>query len=183
MAIPVAQFDVEHLQPGGETWTNRYLTDMPVGDAGAQALATSLANIHRSIMYSNFTLTRVRHATLAEGDDQYRIYNINAAGQVAGAGLPMMPLWCVVRVDFPAGLGRPSRKYLRGCLAEGNIEGSTLNATTITLITGNYAEDIAALSNIVDPQGEDLETGVVNNFMAMRQLRRGSKRKGTPVLG
>jgi hypothetical protein len=83
-------------------------------------------------------------------------------------------------VDFDvSGGGRPSRKYLRGALLEGDVNFMTLTSA-ITTPANTFADAIVAIGTIVDPQGNGFLDGVVWPAPQMRQLRRGSKKKITP---
>ena len=181
MAAPVAQIDIQKVL-GFETWTNRYLTDQAVGSQPAEDLATTIANAERGLYFSDIRINKIRIATLLENDDVFQVWDPNLAGNRTGTATDRLPLWNVVRIDFGAGLGRPSRKYLRGVLTEIDINGSSIASAIITGILTTYATAISNAAVIVDPQGSDLDGFSIPAAIAMRQMRRGSKRRSTPVI-
>lgn len=181
MAVPVAQIDIQKVM-GNEYWTNRYLTDLAVGTSEVEALAMTIANAERLMLYSSVRIDKIRIATLTEGDDLFQTWDPNLVGARSTSGQFMLPLFNVVRIDFGAGLGRPSRKYLRGCLGEGDISGATLEPSFVTSYANPYGTTISSTAGIVDPQGSDLDGFSVSSAVGMRQLRRGSRRRTEPVL-
>lgn len=93
----------------------------------------------------------------------------------------MMPLFAVLRVDLTVVGSRPSRKYLRGVLAENNTDGPyNLVASAVTSFTNLYAAPLAGVAGLVDVDGEEITGAVVYPKVGMRQLRRGSKKKVIP---
>jgi len=163
----------------GEYWTNRYIiaaADM----AAATSIAIGLTNIERSISFAPILHTKVRVSDGQPGTDVYQITNINLFGLLAMSTNTFLPLFNVVRVDFnTAGGGRPSRKYLRGCLGENNVTFNSIDAAHITTINTNYTQPLIDLVGFVDVDGQEIVSGGCHPFVAMRQLRRGSKRKET----
>lgn len=178
----IAQIDVEKMALG-ETFTNRYLVDVEPGDLAAALLITAIVDAEKQMMYDNVTFIRARHSTLAEGDDEYTMTILSGSGARGLGSDHLLPLFNVVRIDFQPTAGRPSRKYLRGCIAEGDVDGHLFIAGYEAGHAAGYISSITGQAHIVDPQGDDLVTGKMWPFVAMRQLRRGSKRRATPVLG
>lgn len=181
MGVPVAQIDVEKSY-NGEFWTNRYLVDIAPNAAGAPALISAIVAAERTCHYSAVFFTKVRHRTLAVGDDDFSTTQIGYFGTRAIGTEALIPLFNVVRVDFSVGDGRPSRKYLRGCITETDFQGDVLTGTILSGIMPQYINGIVAIQNVVDPQGDDLVSGQVILQVAMRQLRRGTRRRSGPVL-
>lgn len=181
MAAPVAQIDIQKVM-GNEYWTNRYLTDLAVGTAEAEALATLIAEAEQDFLYNVVTIDKIRIATLTPGDDVFQVWNPALVGTRTFSAGTLLPLFNVVRIDFGAGLGRPSRKYFRGALAEVDVDGNVLTNTFRTGPAAAYATAIADAPNIVDPQGSELIGFSVSIPIGMRQLRRGSRRRSEPVL-
>lgn len=182
MPAPASQIDIEHSF-GAETWTNRYLVSALPASGTSGLLISAIVAAHRAILFNTITVTRVRHATIAESDDDYTITPINLAGQRSITSNDMLPLFCTARVDFSTGLGRPSRKYLRGVLGEADYGLAGIGSTFITGFGAAYIAAILAEDEIVDPQGETFLTGSMSVPVQMRQLRRGSRRSTEPVLG
>lgn len=182
MPAPVGQFDIEHSF-AGNTWTNRYLTASLPADPDSVTLMDALVAAHRPILSSLALVTRVRHSSLADNDDDYIIKQYNLAGTYVIAGNSQLPLWCTARVDFNTTAGRPSRKYLRGAVAEVDIDNGVFTGVMIATRMPNYIAAILLLDAIVDPQGDTFLSGTLAPALQMRQLRRGTRRQATPVLG
>jgi len=162
----------------GRNWTNVYFVDVADG-AAAQTAANSFVTAERSFHLVEVLFTSARVDDNTPDTDIYDTFAINAFGQRTH-GSQIMPLWNTLRVDFnTAGSGRPSRKYYRGCLSEGDVDFLQLGAASVTEFqTG--ADAIAAVTSYVDVDGQDIINGEVYPFPQMRQLKRGSKKKITP---
>jgi hypothetical protein len=93
-----------------------------------------------------------------------------------------MPLFNVFRIDFGVSGGRPSRKYIRGPLNSTDNTSGAVTGTTITLLQNSYITPLLNMNVLCDPQGQAFVNGTAWPFVGMRQLRRGSKRKTTPVI-
>ncbi len=166
----------------GEYWTNRYIVS--AADLGA---ATTYAAFYydreRLIHSSNVLFTKYRVSDMDPMTDIYQIVQPNAYGSRAFGAQEYLPLFCVVRVDFTAvGGGRPSRKYLRTPIYEGDQLNGALAATYISFIETNYSNQLVLDTSFVDVDGQDLNSGQVFPKVGMRQLRRGSKRKLQPII-
>jgi hypothetical protein len=161
-----------------EYWTNRYFTSDPYTAAGDTIDA--LVAAHLPMLLNNCILTKVRVDDNVPDTDNFDTVGFNAAGTRTVGADHRYPLFNTVRVDFDvSGGGRPSRKYLRGALLEGDVNFTTLTSAIITP-ANTFADAIVAIGTIVDPQGNAFLDGVVWPAPQMRQLRRGSKKKITP---
>ena len=165
---------------GGEYWTNRYLIiDASLEDA--VTTGTAIAEAERQVHYANVIFDKLRVSTVAIHDNVYQIVALGTTGMLT-ALTDYLPLWNVVRVDWNVnGGGRPSRKYLRLPVGEGNQNKGVLAPDVITFIENNYIAPIIDLGAMVDPQSASIIGGVVMPLIGMRQLRRGSKKK-KPVI-
>lgn len=168
----------------GEYWTNRYIVAAP-SLAEASAMGNAIVGIERAITHTSVLFTKYRASDGQPDTDIYQVYNVNDFGARVVSG-EMLALFNVARFDFNvAGGGRPSRKYMRGCLVESDVNFNALAVATITNFNADFATPMAALAGYVDIDGQEISDGQVYPFLAMRQLRRGSKRKapasGTPV--
>lgn len=166
---------------GTETWTNRYILSNPSVES-AILTAAAIVNAEEAVHCENVNFTRYRIADLDPSTDVFVIVPIGTTGEVPFEG-SFLPLWNVVRVDFPAGLGRPSRKYLRTPVLEDWQTDGVLETAVIASFNSNYGLVLGDIDEFVDVDGEPLGTGITHPNVAMRQLRRGSKRRATPVLG
>jgi hypothetical protein len=181
LPAPLAQVDIQKVL-GGEYWTNRYLISLAPGTTEAETCAMQIAEAERNLYPVSIRINRIRISTALEGDTVFQSWDPGYVGNRNPAPPFMLPLFCIVRVDFGAGLGRPSRKYLRGALHEDDVEGSALTQAFKNAVVNPYANTISGLACVVDPQGDDLNGFTVASLIGMRQLRRGSKRRATPVI-
>jgi hypothetical protein len=172
---------IEKFHAGtGEYWTNIYWTTAADGAAAGAAMDAIVA-AERPLYHSTVRVTKGRWDDGVEGSAVYgtSIYNQSGTSPLADV---LLPLFNVARVDFGvAGPGRPSRKYLRGVLTEAASDFTTLAAQVITMLT-TYGAAVVAQGTICDPQGQLFTQGFPWQAPAMRQLRRGSKKKDTPSL-
>lgn len=177
--MPLFSVDVQKFG-AGEYWTNRYIIDVADLDAGI-AVGEDIADLERVPLLASFVIEKYRVSSVVEGDDVYAIVPYEQAGLAFSDGFPL-PLFNVVRVDFAVGFGRPSRKYLRGCLSEGSIAGMNIETAVRGNIQTNYATPLAALPAYVDVDGQPITSATVFSAIHMRQLRRGSRRRTTPII-
>lgn len=162
----------------GRYWTNRYFTSDDWTAAGDTMDA--LVAAHRAILYDNNVITNIRVDDNVEETDNYDTVAVNLPGLRSGGGFALLPLFNVARVDFDVtGGGRPSRKYLRGCLAEGDASFTGLEAAMVTQLN-TFGDALIAIGTLVDPQGQAFLDAVPWPFVQMRQLKRGSKKKIIP---
>lgn len=163
----------------GEFWTNVYWLDHEtVAAALADGLAIIQAEQAASAAAVLFTRYRVDDAVIET--DNYQTVIVNQYGAVAADGNQLMPLFACLRVDFTVSGGRPSRKYFRGMLYESNVDGPfNLVPAFVTARQADLATNIAAVASYVDVDGQEITGGLVYPKVAMRQLRRGSKKKDT----
>lgn len=111
--------------------------------------------------------------------------NVIAIGGIGAIGSTTvaLPLFNVVRVDFRTSSGRPSRKYLRILLVPADVAGSGgILPSTVGYVTTDYSEPMALDTRFVDVDGEAFTGFTTYNMIAMRQLRRGSKRRLQPII-
>src|SRR5687768_17061270 len=168
-----ARIIVEFFNTGtAEYWTNRYFTSDAYTAAGTTIDA--LVAAHLPMLLNSCILTKVRVDDNVPDTDNFDTVSFNVTGTRAVGSDHMYPLFNTVRIDFDvAGGGRPSRKFLRAALLEGDVNFVTLQAGIITA-ANTFADAIVAIGTIVDPQGNDFIDGVVWPAPQMRQLRRGS---------
>lgn len=175
------QVDIEK-RLGSEFWTNVWQIEAP-DLANAVLTAGAIVSAERVAHSTAVTFTRHRVSSVAQGDGIYAITPIGLQGQ-ANTG-DLLPLFNTLRLDFTAPVGRPSRKYFRGCLGEAIISGDAVN-TSVFVGFANEVFDLfspdGTQTGVVDPQGEPLNAVVVWPFVQMRQLRR-SRRKRTNGAG
>jgi len=179
------QVDVEKSF-GGEFWTNRYVINSSTlenADEGADIIVARERIFHRE----SVQFTKVRTRTFVAGDDTYSSRPLSGSGEVPPSGA-LLPLFNVIRVDFPAeGGGRPSRKYYRigicaGDMADDFIVNNTILSLTESGLAGMIAELAGNATPFVDVDGQELSDPTAFATIAMRQLRKGSRRRTEPIL-
>jgi len=172
------QLEIEKVL-GGESWVNSYWLE---GDAISDVVsrANQIVAAERAVHHSSITFSKYNLRTGTVGDEVYITAPLNVLGLADFGGSGMMPLFVVARVDFQAEVGRPSRKYLRGCLSEGDVNFDLLDTGRREEIDDAYSEIVAAIAEFVDVDGDAIIAGTCNPKTGMRQLRRGSKKSNTP---
>ena len=162
----------------GEYWTNVYWLAGDIADAGSPAAA--IINAQRAVTLGGILFTKFRVDDGVKDTDVFITAPINQFGLRSTGGNEMVALFNTCRVDFAAGVGRPSRKYLRGVLHEDDVQFNTIKASTLDFVKTTYADVVAAVTAYEDVDAEDITGGTVFPFVQMRQLRRKNKKKTTP---
>ena len=163
----------------GEYWTNRYVVDTAnIGDAVTAALA--IIDAERAIHYNVINFTKARVSDSVQGTDLFTTIPIGAIG-LRNLASNLLPLFNVMRVDFPVGQGRPSRKYYRGVLSEEVVSFNDVTQAVADLIT-NVFDPLVDTLPLVDVDGQAWADAVPFLKVAMRQLRRGSRKRTQPVV-
>lgn len=181
--MPIYQIDIEksYSPTSGTTvyWTNVYhvnTADLASAITAGQSIVTLEKTIHSTA--TTFTKMRTRNtSTLAQAGT---ITPLTGTGGRSSSG--PLPLFNVFRIDFGVGSGRPSRKYIRGPLNGADNTSGAVTSTTVTTIQNSYIAPMLGLNVVTDPQGQPWVNGTVYPYVGMRQMRRGSKRKVTPVI-
>lgn len=75
--------------------------------------------------------------------------------QVPSDTLTLLPLWNVVRVDFPVANSRVNRKFYRTALLEGDVTSAQLDGDVATLMNSSL-DDLATSAPHRDEQGNGL---------------------------
>lgn len=173
------KIDIEKLL-GSEYWTNRYFVRTDTL-ANAVPQGQDIVDAERLIHSSLVTFTKLRASTADPENEEYTIVTLGVNGLYNQTDL--LPLFNCYRWDFTAVSGRPSRKYYRGCISQGDFGGDLLNITSPAFesaIEALFA--VGATGNgIVDPQEQLLTDAVRWPYIAMRQLRRGKRKRTEPV--
>lgn len=166
---------------GSEYWTNRYIL-AGSGLAALRPAADAIVAAERAIHYNPVVFVSYRISDTDPNTDAYISGLLGGTGALSSAEVNLMPLFAVVRVDFETGTGRPSRKFLRGCLAELDSMFHTIDSARVLHIFQNYATPLVNQEAFVDVDGGPIVAAVVSSQVGMRQLRRGSKRRTQPVI-
>lgn len=182
--MPRWQIDIEK-RLGQEFWTNVWNVDagnLQEAIGAAQDIILMEQAIHTS--YVTFTKARVR--TPVQGDFIFETIPINELGTIDPLGDSYLPLFNCVRVDFGVSASKPSRKYFRLPLLESQQTNGLLVGAFRLQVEQQIAQRLIALQTagtpLVDVDAQPLNGANVAIDVAMRQLRRGSKRKEKPVI-
>lgn len=177
--MSIFKVDIEK-QLGTEFWTNVYYVDAESLTA-AHAIGAEIVVAERGIHSNLVTFTKYRTSDMVPGTDQFITEPLNVQGAVA-ANSSLLPLFNVLRVDLGVGVGRPSRKYLRGVLYEDTVTFDTVDPAAVAVYDADYANDLEIIEELVDIDGQPIINVTVNPKVGMRQLRRGSRRATTPII-
>lgn len=176
--MPLYQVDVEK-QVGGEYWSNRYLFNVASLTEAAGKM-TAIVDAEAPLYHPDVRITKARASDFNPLTDNYSVVQYaRAGGRSAGS---LAPLFNVVRIDFNTGSGRPSRKYLRGVLFTGNLAPNFQVDPNLSPALSAYGTAILGLVGFCDPQMQAFTNAQVHPYVAMRQLRRGTKRKLKPII-
>jgi len=165
----------------GLFWTNRYILEL-TGISDGDTAAAAIIEAERAITIPDVDFTSYRISDMVVGTDIFRVVPVNESGERVIL-TQALPLFDVLRVDFGTDVGRPSRKYLRGVLAEGDQENyGELIVGSLAEFQTNYADAVLAVTEYVDVDGQAFVSAAPFSRVAMRQLRRGSRKRTEPVI-
>lgn len=164
---------------GSEYWINVYHASVP-DQAGAVDVANQVIAIERgahmvAVSFVNFRVRQVD--VLAQAGT---VYPIGLTGQVGNT--PYLPLFVVARVDFAVYTGRPSRKYMKFPISGSAVDNGNFTTAALGFYNTNYAEALEGVANLCDNNEQPFLSIKVNPTVGMRQLRRGSRKKETPII-
>lgn len=178
MAIYSVQLRQSHDVPGitRRKWSNVVFFDAPNANAAAAAgVGLWQAYLRNAVRVSVFCY-EVYATSLLSGDDDYTVQTVPNADQrgtiAVGAGEPYDPTVCV-SVTIRASAGRPSRKFWRPGLWEGDVQsGQAISPALVALVEAAWNNALGAVA-MVDPDGQALSAPVVARY-SRRQLGRES---------
>lgn len=166
-------------------WSNTYLVDSPDLDTVAATLS-DVANQESHLYLDNVQVTRVRASDTTPGTDVFTIHTANITGdRGTAADGDWLPLFNCFRVDCDvAGGGRPSRKYYRGPMLEGDQQAGFIDPGVISNIDTQAGQLITIFSTggcpWVDPDLQAVTAVHTQPKVQMRQLHRKRKKTVTP---
>ena len=168
---------------GAEYWTNTYTLKADTLTDANTALSTVL-DFELAIHSSRVEFVKRRVSTLAALDYVYITTPIVANGDVGVTGYTL-PLWNCFMLFMSDNVKRPDRKYYRPGLTNNNMDldfsWSTDYLAVVSTAIENYLVDLIASDGIVSSSGASFAEVTRQRLIAMRQLKRGSKRT-TPVI-
>lgn len=182
--MPVFKVDIEK-QLGGEFWTNVYYVQTDTLGDGVTA-GEAIVTAERSFHYGLVLFTKMRVSTAVSGDEDYVTVPLTGQGGADAGGAALLPLFNTVNAVLQAVAGRPSRKYYRGCLTVNNINQAGIIESRRAQIEAALDPLASSLgtsgAGLVDVDGQDIVSIAVLTPVGMHQLRRGTRRRQTPVL-
>ena len=154
-------------------WSNRYFVDVnDENEAYGQGLgiwdtAEKLVHDERVFCYEIY-VNQQGDAPFTPGLNGAVPAGIQRGSRSALSRGEEMPLFNVVRCDFPVVNSRPSRKFYRPLLRTGDIDDGNINTATQTLY-GQLVLALAQVTTLVDVDGEDwFGTGIVRGVTSRR---------------
>lgn len=176
----MALFEVAiQKQLGSEYWLNCYhvdVADRPAARAAGLEIANVESNVHSSaVTFVNYRIRQV--SQLAEAGSTYPLGFTGTQSAYS-----YLSLFNVARVDFAVPVGRPSRKYLKLPVGAGSVNNGVFIPAFITFVQTQYCGLILGVEGICDNNGQTFEVANVNPTVGMRQLRRGTRKRETPII-
>jgi hypothetical protein len=173
------QADIEKSTNSGNVrWSNRYIINV-ASTAEGLAIASQIKNAERDIHSGAILFEQLRVGPFPiVGAGGGAIQPLGVPGNRVTSG-DFLPLFNVARCDFGTLIGRPSRKYLRVGITEADTGGMEISGTLLAAMQ-TYVVVMLDMLEFVDVDGQSFISGVAKPTIAMRQLRRGSKK--TPIL-
>lgn len=175
----VYQVDIQKTA-GGNYWSNRYFVQAGTL-AEAAVRAKAIADIERLAYPNDWNMAGLRASTILPHDNAFISVPDNRPGGGGPSNGQMLPLFACKRLLFGVGPRRPNVKYYKGMgeFEQGSgiwVEG---NRTAFIALVG---QPLVNLGYICDRNGHLWLTVDADSKVGMRQLRRGSKRKKTPII-
>lgn len=161
----------------GEYWTNVYHWNDQSGGAGIPMNA--LVDAERPLYPNTVLITKVSQDVVEVDSNYASPLIVNLQGTAAIGNNDLMPLFVCGRVDLMYEASRPGRKYYRAALHEQDTTVSAIQGPTLTRLQ-TCLTALLAIPGLCDEDGDALIGGAVFQSPAMRQLRRGSRKKNTP---
>lgn len=179
-ALGIFQIDIQK-QLGGEYWTNRYHVEVATLE-GALAIGQQVAEEERQSTISTVTFVSVRASVPGAENDDYIVQPLGYNGGTVTAD-PGLPLFVVARVIFSKGPGRPDVKYYKAMANIGAIaDPFTWNQNFVTGLNTALCAELLEITPLVSADGTAYTSIQLDRRIGMRQLRRGSKKKETPII-
>jgi len=140
----------------------------------------AIANIQKTLIPSSVVIDTIRASTDALGDEVFYTRAVVIPGTRSGGG-DALPTFCRWRVDMSIGFRRPLRKFLLEPTETDTTGGGFSNAA-LAFIQTAYCDPLVALGYVCGPDGTVINSAACNQRVGMRQLRRGSRRRTTPII-
>lgn len=175
--LQIYQIDIEK---GNETerWTNVYHVQTS-SFINAHTSGDLIVAQEKRLHTQHIQFLQMRIRPYPSAGQQGTVYQLSGVGD-RSAG-EFIPLFNVGRVTFTVEQGRPSRKYYRLPVGEGEQQYGTFLTSFVTTINAILV-DFLNIAGLCDESGNEFLAVTLVPTVGMRQLRRGSKRRASPVL-
>lgn len=158
-------------------WSNTFFVEAANAPAAAAAIAVAWDSELKAAAHTTVFAYEAYASDTAEGTDDYAVVAIPPSEQRGTISPPSdseiyLPKVCVA-VTLSAAAGRPSRKFWRPGLYEGNVfQGRQLDSTLSTAINAAFGAFITLMgSSLRDPDGQAI-TGVSRIRLTTRSFGR-----------
>jgi hypothetical protein len=156
---------------GAFKWSNTHyvetLSPSTAAFTGIQIWMEAERFFHRSRVFCY----EVYASSVVEGDNAYHIEALDSESQpglFAGAG-DQLPLFNVLRVDLnTAAGGRPSRKFYRPTLEEGDQTNGIITNTAYLAALQNGLVDLINIPGVRDESGNSFASATIKGITARR---------------
>lgn len=166
-------------QLGSEYWINVYHADV-ASQAEARAVGDEIVGVERGVTMQQVGFTKMRVRQVSELAAPGTVYPIGLPGAMADS--IYLPLFVVARIDIAVPVGRPDRKFLKSPMPASLVANGNLTGPAIALYNANYCTPLLAIEGISDRSGQEYLSAAVSPAAGMRQLRRGTRKKSTPII-
>ena len=173
------QVDVEKLLET-EYWTNRYFIDVPNVSAGIP-VGQAIVDFERRFHSEGVLFTKIRVSDAIPNNDNFVILTLNVAGLDGPSG-DYLPLFNCVRMDLAPAIGRASRKFYRAPIREGEQVGGFLTEARLNALNALIPTYLYPITELCDPDLQPFSQVAFVRTVAMRQLRRGSRRRTQSII-
>jgi hypothetical protein len=138
--------------PTIKPWTNVYYVDTATKDLAAAA-GEAIWGIQKGVAKDYVRGFRAVAQSPSSLGSSPSVIDFNTPGEVPGDLALRLPLFNTVRVRLTDGINRPSQKYLRLPLEEGDIENGTLTGALTDLIASDYSAQLMAFAPLRTDDG------------------------------
>lgn len=173
------KLQVEKFLPAaGEFWVNTYNLVAAWDSNVAFAAALAVVDAEQTLHLTNVIITKFRLSDDVPLTNNFRSTVVNRLGtrQIQG---DLMPLFVTARLDLSTGVGYPNRKYYRGVLLESETTFTTFLQSFISTF-GVFGDALLAIPELCTRNNVTFVQSRPALSPAMRQLRKGSKKKPIP---
>lgn len=162
-----------------EYWLNVYHCDVAT-QAEAKTVADAIVEAEQAITMGIVTFNKMRIRQVSSAPGPGTVYPIGSNGTLPQS--PYLPLFNVCRIDFAVPVGRPSRKYIKQPIAMSSVSNGQFQPSALTFFQTEYCTPILSIPGICASDGQPFLNAAPIPAVGMRQLRRGTRKKSTPII-